>query len=195
MREAGITDDVPMDEDNVKDDGDFDGPEQKRAKPTSFTLKFEDKEWIRKLCKWADAHKVKSKALLELCQKLILTGGGDLSEITLSLATIDRLREDERKHAHFSTNLAEYDRFVTVHFDGKRCWMGLQQGHQVLEHLAVFVSGISGVKQLGIEIAANSTGKQKSPYLLMSQCKRIQNLTCQNDLYDTFYFIYSKIFY
>ena len=28
-----------------------------------------------------------------------------------------------------------------------------------------------------------------------SQCKRVRNLTSQNDLYDIFYLIYSKNFY
>ena len=159
MREAGVViDDEEMeDKDDDKDEA---GPSFSGGtpKPTSFTLEFEDKEWIRKLCQWADCHKVKSKALLELCQQLVMVGGGDLSKITLSLSTINRLREDERKHAHLSTNLAEYDEHVQLHFDGKRVKMGTQQGGELLEHLSVSVSGVSGVKQLGIEIAQNSTG-------------------------------------
>ena len=89
---------------------------------------------------------------------MVMKGGAKIEDLTLSESTVNRLRLDERGHAHLSVQLDEYDRFVTVHFDGKRVKMGPNQGGGLLEHIAVLVSGISGVKQLNIEIAANSTG-------------------------------------
>ena len=110
------------------------------------------------MCRWADAHEVSDEALTEAFQIMAMKGGAKIEDLTLSESTVNRLRLDERGHAHLSVQLDEYDRFVTVHFDGKRVKMGPNQGGGLLEHIAVLVSGISGVKQLNIEIAANSTG-------------------------------------
>ena len=61
---------------------------------------------------------------------------------------------------------------------------GLHLGHQFFYDLLNLFGA------LGLNVA-----KEKIKKIPRSQCKRIQNLTCQNDLYDIFYFIYSKIFY
>ena len=141
-------------------DASFPGPPPKQSKPETFWLNFVDKEWIRKLCKWADKNRVSDVAFLELLQELVMLGGGKIEDITLSLSTIHRLRDDERRHASLTISLADYDDHVTVHFDGKRVNMGALQGGGVVEHLPVIISGISGEHQIGIEIAENSTGEK-----------------------------------
>ena len=94
LKEAGIETENLDDDDN-----DSSGPPPKRSKSETFTLKFVDKEWIRKLAQWADKNRVSDVAFLELLQTLVMIGGGKIEDITLSLSTIHRLREDERKHA------------------------------------------------------------------------------------------------
>ena len=152
---ATATEDVNDDDD---EDVTFPSVDRQEEKDGEFWLKMIDKEWIRWLSGWADAHCLSDECLLEGLQILAICGGEKLEDLILSESTIHRLRQDEQGHAHLSVNLDEYDRFVTIHFDGKRVKMGANQGGQLLEHLAILVSGISGVKQLSIEIAANSTG-------------------------------------
>ena len=63
LKEAGIeTENLDDDNDSSGFDPDatFSGPPPKRSKSETFTLKFIDKEWIRKLVQWAD----KNHALL-----------------------------------------------------------------------------------------------------------------------------------
>jgi hypothetical protein len=161
LKENGMDveeDDIYFDADD-SDNPDFPGaPPPKKTKSETFTLTFDDKEWIRKFCNWADRHRISDVAFLELLQELVVVGGGKIEDITLSLSTIYRIRDDERRHVALSIGLADYDDHVTVHFDGKRVKMGHLQGGETVEHLPVIVSGISGERQLGIEIAENSTG-------------------------------------
>ena len=103
LKEAGIETENLDDDDNDSSgfdpDATFSGPPPKRSKSETFTLKFVDKEWIRKLAQWADKNRVSDVAFLELLQTLVMIGGGKIEDITLSLSTIHHLREDERKHA------------------------------------------------------------------------------------------------
>ena len=163
-----------MEVDDEADEGDgdpkdipFPGPPPKLEKPDSFTLTFIDKDWIRRLARWADKNRITDVAFLELLTELVIMGGGKIEDITLSLSTIYRIREEERLHVEDDVNNAEYDDHVTCHFDGKRSKMGHLQGGEVKEHLPVIVSGVSGERQLGIQIAENSTGMKykKSMFL------------------------------
>ena len=111
----------------------------------------------------------------ESCKRFSL-----LCSIVLSLSTIYRIREEERLHVEDDVNNAEYDDHVTCHFDGKRSKMGHLQGGEVKEHLPVIVSGVSGERQLGIQIAENSTGMKKKMFHFPS-------------LSLSFYFVTSRI--
>ena len=133
-------------------------PPTKRQKAATFKLEFVDKEWIRKMCCWAERHRITDQAFLELFQELVIVGRGNPEEITLSDSTVRRLRKDERLHASLSIDLADYDDVLCLHFDGKRVKMGSNQGGEVIEHLAIYVTGISGTRQIGIVQAKSSTG-------------------------------------
>ena len=133
-------------------------PPSKRQKETTFKLEFVDKEWIRKLCCWAERHRITDQAFLELLQELVIIGRGNPEDITLSDSTVRRIRKDKRCHASLSVDLADYDDILCLHFDGKRVKMGANQGGKVVEHLVIYVTGVSGVRQLGIEMAEGSTG-------------------------------------
>ena len=146
--------------DSTKNDEDFScaWSPPKPPKPDTFFLEMTDKEWIRALIPWATKNDVTDEAILELCQKLVIDGKAKLSEITLSLSTIKRIREEEQLHARHDVNLKEYDDFLTLHFDGIKVPLGSNQGGGVVEHIAIIVTGVSGEQQLGIEIAENATG-------------------------------------
>lgn len=92
---------------------------------------------------------------------LVEAGGGRIEDLTLSESSVRRWREESRKDSSLKVALAEYDPILTVHFDGKRVKMGPCQGGQVLEHIVVSVTGISGDHNLGINVAPNSSGKTK----------------------------------
>ena len=90
---------------------------------------------------------------------IVVLGKGDLRNITLSLSTVTRIRNKVRQCAGVSVSAADFDPFLTIHFDGKKCKMGSKQGGQTVEHIPVIVSGVSGERQLGISIAESASGK------------------------------------
>jgi hypothetical protein len=141
-------------------DPSFSPPEPKSKRKTSITLNFEDKDWIRKLCPWADRNRVSDEAFLQLLYDILLIGGGNVEDITISLSTIGRIRADVRVSATYKVMFDEYDDCLTLHFDGKKVKMGVRQGGEVVEHVPVNVSGVSGERPLGISVAPDGKGRK-----------------------------------
>ena len=79
--------------------------------------------------------------------------GHDINDLTLSVSTIHRARKENRK------KLAEIDKPLVVHWDGKLLPDITNVVHEKVDHLAILVTGKNTEKLLGVPKISKGTGE------------------------------------
>jgi len=163
IEEAKNNDDSDMDED---DSGEF-IPEAKRLRKSSrITVDLPRRSLSKELGQVADRCSISNRKQLQLQSKLIVVGGGNLQDFSLSTATVYRQRRMNRIEVFdriLETWKKDKPKYVVVHWDSKLIQHFTGESS---ERIAVLVSGgheLKKPKLLGIPSALNATGlTQKS---------------------------------
>ena len=133
-------------------------PSVPRQKKGTFTLTFDNDNFVELFAPFADRVQLSGRQLTEMLGQIVVNGGGDASDVILSHSTVVKRMNKARNDANLQARFQTYDKPSTMHFDGVKLLLGGHQGGGKVEHLAITLTGRSGEKVIGVIVAPNGTG-------------------------------------
>ena len=121
-------------------------------------------------------------SLNEITASFIRATGGDPTAVNLSYAQTYMYRAEAiRSIADEIKRSWKPSQILTVHWDGK-LMKSLQVAGETQERLPVLVSGIHGVKLLGVPIVEGAKGEKVGPLIAMATVNLLNEWNCSNNV-------------